>query len=97
MVQLTINNVAVNANEGETILDAATANHISIPTLCYLKDLHAIGSCRICSVEVQGAKGLMAACVTPVTPGMVVRTNTARVRKARIGKQGLHVPLQFGL
>jgi NADP-reducing hydrogenase subunit HndD len=83
MVQLTINNVVVNANEGDTILDAATANHISIPTLCYLKDLHAIGSCRICSVEVQGAKGLMAACVTPVTPGMVVRTNTARVRKAR--------------
>ena len=83
MVQLTINDQVVQANEGETILDAATAHHILIPTLCYFKELHPIGSCRICSVEVEGAKSLMAACITPVTPGMIVRTNTPRVRKAR--------------
>jgi NADP-reducing hydrogenase subunit HndD len=83
MIQLTINNKVVSANEKDTILDAATANHILIPTLCYLKELHAVGSCRICSVEVEGAKSLMAACVTPVTPGMVVQTNTPKVRKAR--------------
>ncbi len=83
MVQLTINNQVVTAGEGETILDVATANHILIPSLCYLKDLNAIGSCRICSVEVDGAKSLMAACVTPVAQGMVVHTNTQRVRKAR--------------
>ena len=83
MVQLTINNQVLHANEGDTILDVASANHILIPTLCYLKDLHAIGSCRICSVEVEGAPRLLAACVTPVTNGMVVHTNTPRVRKAR--------------
>lgn len=83
MVQLTINNQPVTAKEGDTILDVASANNILIPNLCYLKDMHAIGSCRICSVEVEGAKNLMAACVTPATNGMVVRTNTPRVRKAR--------------
>jgi NADH-quinone oxidoreductase subunit G/NADP-reducing hydrogenase subunit HndD len=83
MIQLTINNQTINANEGDTILDVAKANHIMIPTLCHLEELHAIGSCRICSVEVEGAKSLMAACITPVTPGMVVRTNTPKVRKAR--------------
>ena len=50
MVQLTLNNQLVNANEGDTILEVATANHILIPTLCFLQDVHAIGSCRICSV-----------------------------------------------
>src|SRR5665647_1870080 len=83
MMQLTLNNQLVSANEGDTILEVATANHILIPTLCFLQDVHAIGSCRICSVEVDGAKSLMAACITQVTPGMVIRTNTPRVRKAR--------------
>jgi NADH-quinone oxidoreductase subunit G/NADP-reducing hydrogenase subunit HndD len=83
MIHLTINNKAVVVPEGTTILDAAKENGISIPSLCYLKDVHAIGSCRICVVEVQGAKGLMASCVTPVTEGMVVNTNTKRVREAR--------------
>jgi len=83
MIELTINNQTIQAHESDTILDAATANHILIPTLCHLPGLHAVGSCRICSVEVEGARTLMAACVTPVSEGMVVWTNTPRVRKAR--------------
>jgi NADH-quinone oxidoreductase subunit G/NADP-reducing hydrogenase subunit HndD len=83
MINLTINNKAVAVPEGTTILDAAKENGISIPSLCYLKDVHAIGSCRVCVVEVEGAKSLMASCVTPVTEGMVVKTNTKRVRDAR--------------
>ena len=83
MFQITINNQVLSAEPGETILEVATKNHILIPTLCYLKDVHKIGSCRICVVEVEGAKSLMASCVTAVTPGMVVRTHTARVRQAR--------------
>jgi NADP-reducing hydrogenase subunit HndD len=83
MINMTINNKAITANEGETILEAAARNDILIPTLCYLKDVHKIGSCRICCVEVEGAKNLMVSCVTPVQEGMIVRTNTPRVRKAR--------------
>lgn len=83
MIEMTINNQTVQAHESDTILDAAAANHILIPTLCHMPGLHAVGSCRICSVEVEGARTLMAACVTPVSEGMVVWTNTPRVRKAR--------------
>ena len=83
MIQLTINNEPIKVAEGTTILEAATKNNILIPTLCYLKDIHKIGSCRICVVEVEGAKSLMASCVTPVSEGMVVHTNTSRVRSAR--------------
>lgn len=83
MIHLKINDQLVEAEEGQTILDAATNNNILIPTLCYFNNLHAIGSCRICSVEVVGAKNLMAACVTPVVEGMVVRTHTAKVRQMR--------------
>lgn len=83
MLQITINNQTLNANEGETILDVASRNNILIPTLCYAKDMHKIGACRICVVEVEGAKNLMASCVTPAADGMIVRTNTPRVRKAR--------------
>jgi NADH-quinone oxidoreductase subunit G/NADP-reducing hydrogenase subunit HndD len=83
MIQVTINDQIVQAYEGETILDVASRYDINIPTLCYLKELHQIGSCRVCVVEVEGAKSLMASCVTPVSAGMVIKTNTARVRKAR--------------
>lgn len=82
-MQITINGLELDAREGDTILDVAKANHIMIPTLCHLEGLHPIGACRICSVEVEGAKALMAACITPVAPGMVIRTSTPRVRKAR--------------
>ena len=83
MFQLNINGQILNAREGDTILDVAVANHIMIPTLCHIEGLHPVGACRICSVEVEGAKSLMAACVTPATPSMVVHTSSPRVRKAR--------------
>ncbi len=83
MVNLTINGKAVTVEKGTTILEAAKKLNIYIPTLCYLEDVHKIGSCRICVAEVEGAKTLQATCVTPVSEGMVVKTNTARVREAR--------------
>lgn len=83
MVNLTINGKPICVEEGTTIMEAAKANHISIPNLCYLENVHKFGSCRICVVEVKGAKTLQASCVTTVTEGMEVRTNTEKVRKAR--------------
>lgn len=66
-----------------TILEAARENGFEIPTLCYLKDINAIGACRICVVEVKGARSLVAACVYPVNEGMEVVTNSPAVMKAR--------------
>lgn len=83
MIELTINNQKMTAHEGETILEVAKRHHIQIPTLCHLEGLHSLGSCRICVVEVEGAKNLMASCVTPATNGMVVQTHSPKVRKAR--------------
>jgi iron-only hydrogenase group A len=83
MVQLTINNIKVNAEDGMTILDAAKSVGIHIPTLCHLKDLAPTGACRICVVEVQGQRNLTPSCAFPVYDGMVVETNSARVRRAR--------------
>jgi iron-only hydrogenase group A len=83
MVQLTINNLKVNAEDGMTILDAAKSVGISIPTLCHLKNLNPSGACRICSVEVEGMRGLVPACAYPVNEGMVVETNSPRVRRSR--------------
>jgi NADP-reducing hydrogenase subunit HndD len=83
MVNLKINGKQITARKGMTILEAARENHISIPTLCYLNNVHKIGSCRICVVEVKGAKSLVASCMTEVGEGMEVYTNTKRVQKAR--------------
>ena len=83
MVQLTINNIKVNAEAGMTILDAAKSVGIQIPTLCHLKNLAPTGACRICSVEVEGQRGLTPACAYPVYEGMSVETNSPRVRRAR--------------
>ena len=83
MVQLTINGIKVNAEEGMTILDAAKSVGISIPTLCHMKNLFPSGACRICSVEVEGFRGLTPACAYPVSDGMVVETDSPRVRRAR--------------
>ena len=66
-VNLKINGLNVTAPEGSTILEAAQAAGIRIPTLCYLKDINEIGACRMCVVEVKGARGLVAACVYPVS------------------------------
>ena len=84
-VKLTINGIAVEVPEGSTILEAANAAGIRIPTLCYLKDVNAIGACRMCLVEVKGAKAYCAACVYPVTEGMEVNTNSPAIIKARKG------------
>ena len=83
MVHLKINNIPVEVEEGTTVLEAARKAGINIPTLCYLKDINEIGACRICVVEVKGARSLVAACVYPVNEGMEVFTNTEKVRKSR--------------
>ncbi len=83
MINLTINSNPITVPEGTTIMEAAKANHISIPNLCYLEDVHKFGSCRICVVEVKGAKTLQAACITTVFNGMEIQTNSEKVRKAR--------------
>jgi len=83
MVQLTINNQSFEVEEGITIMEAARRNAINIPNLCYMKDIHQFGACRICVVEVEGSKNLQAACLTKVQNGMVVNTYSNRVNKAR--------------
>jgi NADH-quinone oxidoreductase subunit G/NADP-reducing hydrogenase subunit HndD len=83
MVHITINGKKIEAKEGTTILQAAQDNNILIPTLCYKKGVHEIGSCRICVVEVEGAKNLQASCITPVAEGMVIHTHSPRVRQRR--------------
>jgi len=83
MIDMTINGQPIQVEEGTTIIEAARRNLINIPSLCYLRDIHKIGACRICVVEVEGARSLMAACMTEVRPGMAVHTNTAKVRKYR--------------
>ncbi|MBI5808253.1 MAG: iron hydrogenase small subunit [Ignavibacteriales bacterium] len=83
MVELTINNIKVKAEEGMTILDAAKSVGIHIPTLCHMKDMFPTGACRMCVVEVEGMRGLTPSCAYPVVEGMKVETNSPRVRVAR--------------
>ncbi|MDR0879609.1 MAG: [FeFe] hydrogenase, group A [Clostridioides sp.] len=88
LVTLTINNREISVEAGTTVLDAAKELNIKIPTLCYLnlhdqKTTNKPGSCRVCVVEVQGRKNLAPACSTMVAPGMVVKTGTPKVLKAR--------------
>jgi len=84
MVALTIDNLAVEVPEGTTILEAAGSAGIHIPTLCALPEIHHNpGACRICMVEIDRARTLVAACVYPVANGMKVKTNSRRVREAR--------------
>lgn len=83
MVNLKINGMNVSVPEGSTILEAARVAGVRIPTLCYLKDINAIGACRICMVEVKGARSMVAACVYPVAEGMEVTTNSEKVIAAR--------------
>ncbi len=83
MVNLTINNKAVSVAEGTSILHAAKETGITIPNLCYHPDQEVKANCRVCVVEVEGAKTLQAACATSVKDGMVVRTNTKKVRDSR--------------
>lgn len=82
-VNLKINGLNVTAPAGSTILEAAQKAGIRIPTLCYLKDINEIGACRMCVVEVKGARNLVAACVHPVSEGMEVQTNTPQLLESR--------------
>ncbi|MBE5786944.1 MAG: 2Fe-2S iron-sulfur cluster binding domain-containing protein [Clostridiales bacterium] len=81
-ITLTIDGVKVEVPAGTTVLEAAKKAGINIPTLCYLKDVNAIGACRMCVVEA-GGRALQAACVLPATEGMVVKTNTPAIREHR--------------
>ena len=83
MVNIKINNKPYSVPKGSTILEAARYAGIEIPTLCFLKDINQIGACRICMVEVKGARSLVAACVFPVNEGMEIFTNTEKVRHSR--------------
>ena len=82
LIKLTIDGVKVEVPAGTTVLEAAKQAGINIPTLCYLKDINQIGACRLCVVDT-GARALQAACVLPVSEGMVVKTNTPAIRQAR--------------
>ena len=82
-VTIKINGMEVTAPKGSTILEAARLAHIEIPTLCFLKEINEIGACRICVVEVKGARSLVASCVYPINEGMEVWTNTPRVLESR--------------
>ena len=83
MVNLTIDGKQIQAPAGSSVLEAARSAGIYIPTLCYHPDLRPEGACRLCMVEASGARTLVASCVYPVSEGMVVKTNTSKVREAR--------------
>jgi len=83
MPKLTIDGKTIEVAEGATVLEAARANDIYIPTLCYHEAVNPIGSCRLCIVEVEGADHPMASCTTPAIEGMVVRTTGERLTELR--------------
>jgi len=83
MAKIAINNLEIEVPEEVTILEAAKKSGINIPTLCYLENVQEPGSCRMCVVEVEGAKTLQPSCVTKVAEGMKIFTNTKKVREAR--------------
>lgn len=91
---LTINNHEYTFTSGETILEVAQRNHIFIPTLCYLKDATPTGACRMCVVEVEGARTLIASCATPASAGMFIQTESPKVVRSR--KLNLELLLSSG-
>jgi bidirectional [NiFe] hydrogenase diaphorase subunit len=82
-ISVRIDGELVPTHEGETILDAARANGKLIPTLCYLKGLHAVGACRVCMVELAGTERLLPACTTPIQDGMSIKTSSAKLTQYR--------------
>lgn len=82
-VKITIDGIKMEVPKTYTVLDAARSAGIDIPTLCHLKEINEIGACRMCIVEVEGARGFVTSCVMPVSEGMIVRTNTKAIREAR--------------
>ena len=83
MVNVKINGRDYEVPKNSTVLEAAKYAGVEIPTLCYLKDINEIGACRLCLVEVTGARGLVTSCVYPVADGMEIKTNTPKVLAAR--------------
>ena len=83
MTKLTINGIEIEAESTWTILEAAEHANITIPTLCYHKDLSPTGACRMCLVSVKGAKGLVTSCTTPVSEGMEVETENETLTSSR--------------
>ena len=83
MVNVKINGKEISVPKNYTVLEAAKAAKIDIPTLCYMKNVSKTGSCRMCVVEIKGARNLQAACVYPVSEGLEILTNTPKVRNAR--------------
>ena len=83
MVKVKIDGREYEVPKNATVLEAARIAGVDIPTLCYLKDINEIGACRLCLVEVVGARGLVTSCVYPVNEGMEIKTNTEKVRSAR--------------
>ncbi|MBP7653843.1 [FeFe] hydrogenase, group A [Candidatus Dependentiae bacterium] len=83
MISLIINKKKISVDEGITILEAAKQHNILIPHFCYCEGMHATGSCRLCVVEIEGYRTLQPSCVTEVKDGMVIKTNSDKVRKAR--------------
>ena len=90
MIKVKINGREYAVEKGATVLEAAKAAHIDIPTLCYLKDINEIGACRLCLVEVSERRGpamgpfrMVTACVYPCTDGMEIKTNTPRIAESR--------------
>lgn len=82
-ISLTINGKKIEAVPGQTVLEVARENGIDIPTLCYYPGTKLVGACRVCVVEIEGQRCLAASCAMPVSPGMVVRTDTPRVVEAQ--------------
>lgn len=82
-VNIKINGMELSVPDNYTVLEAARENGIEIPTLCYLKDVSKTGSCRMCIVEIKGARALQASCVYPVSEGLEIYTNTPKVRRQR--------------
>ncbi len=83
MPTLTIDDIRVEVPEGTSVLNAARQAGVKVPTLCYLDEVQSIGACRVCLVEVEGAKTLVASCSQPAAEGMVVKTNSGKVRDGR--------------
>lgn len=83
MVSITVDTRKIQVPKNYTVLEAARYANIDIPTLCFLKDINEIGACRMCVVEIKGARSLQAACVYPVSEGLEIFTQTPKVREAR--------------
>lgn len=83
MINLKIDGIDVEVEEGTTVLEAARKAKINIPTLCYMKEINEIGDCRLCLVEIEGRRGLVASCMQKAEEGMVVKTNTEELYKTR--------------